>query len=369
VQVSNNNFFQQKFSLTIKLLFALCCWISISALWSTDWRTSAYIALHFWLIFLLILSMRAWYESWSAVMLGLCALLSVEILTGTVGFIAQSTKFLNPLNLNWPGPIDIFLRGASILKPANGQIFLRAYGTLPHPNVAGGFILFCLAGPIALFLRKEKPNWLALILLALGSSLLVLTFSRSAWLGVGVFFSILLLKSRILGFKKVLITLFVGTIAFGAALYPLRELFISRTTASATTTEEFSIVGRVWLIERAFEYTKEHPLQGVGIGSFVIQLAEREGERDFVEPVHNIPLLILAELGIPGAIILLATAFIIGRKILQTDNPKAIIIGGLLAGLGTIALFDHYLWTLAPGRILLGLAIGLWQGQIINHEE
>lgn len=348
------------------VLFALCCWVTLSTFWSTDWRTSIYIAIHFWLIFLLILSLQEWRESWNIIMLGLCALLSIEIFAGTVGFIAQSTEFLNPLKLPWPGSIDLLTRGASILKLTNGQVFLRAYGTLPHPNIAGGFILVCLAGPIALFLRKEKSNWLALILLALGCSTLALTFSRSAWLGVGVFFCIMLLKSKILNLKKVLITVFIAAFAFGLTLYPLRELFMSRAIVSNSTTEEFSIVGRAWLMEQALVFTKEHPLRGIGIGSFVIQIAEREGERNFVEPVHNIPLLILSELGVFGFILLLAIVLIVGRKLLQTDSPKTIIIGAIVAGLGTIAFFDHYLWTLAPGRILLGLVIGLWQST--QHE-
>ena len=49
-------------------------------------------------------------------------------------------------------------------------------------------------------------------------------------------------------------------------------------------------------------------------------------------------------------------------------NPNAILAGAALTGLGFISLFDHYLWTLAPGRIMLGLVIGLFVGQDLNHE-
>jgi hypothetical protein len=31
-----------------------------------------------------------------------------------------------------------------------------------------------------------------------------------------------------------------------------------------------------------------------------------------------------------------------------------------------ISLFDHYLWTIAPGRVMLGLALGLWAGQVAH---
>jgi O-antigen ligase len=368
VQVSNNKFFQQKFSPTIKFLFALCSLITLSTLWSADWRTSAYIALHFWLVFLLILSMRDWRESWNTAMLGLCAALSIQIFTGIVGFVLQSTSFLEPLNLLWPGPLDPITHAASIIKLPDGQTFLRAYGTLPHPNILGGFTLTCLVGPIALFLRKEKPNLFALLLLALGSSLLVLTFSRSAWIASAIFLLTLIYKSKFFNLKYVVTAFIVTIIAFGFTLFPLRELFINRTTTPTTTTEEFSLTGRLWLTEQAIALIKEHPFLGMGAGSFTIQLADRAGERNFVEPVHNIPLLVASELGIFGFVLLLAIVASIAKSFFQSRNSKVIIIGALLAGLAVISLFDHYLWTLAPGRLMLGFALGLWEGQIARDE-
>jgi hypothetical protein len=52
----------------------------------------------------------------------------------------------------------------------------------------------------------------------------------------------------------------------------------------------------------------------------------------------------------------------------RTQTPNAILAGATLTGLGVISLFDHYLWTLAPGRLMLGLVIGLFLGQGINHD-
>ena len=296
-------------------------------------------------------------------MLGLCAALSIQIFTGVVGFVAQSTSFLGPLNLLWPGPLDPITRAASIVKLADGQAFLRAYGTFPHPNILGGFTLICLAGPIALLLRKEKPNLFALLLLALGSSLLALTFSRSAWIAVAIFLLILIYKSKFFNQKYVVTAFIVTTIAFGFTLIPLRELFINRTTTPTTITEEFSLTGRLWLAEQTIALIKEHPFLGVGVGSFIIQLAERAGEFNFVEPVHNIPLLVTSELGIFGFVLLLVIVVSIAKSFFQNRNPKAIIIGALLAGLAIISIFDHYLWTLASGRLMLGFALGLWEGQ------
>jgi hypothetical protein len=52
----------------------------------------------------------------------------------------------------------------------------------------------------------------------------------------------------------------------------------------------------------------------------------------------------------------------------RVRNPRAILASGTLAGLGMISLFDHYLWSIAPGRLMLGLALGLWAGQVYRDE-
>jgi hypothetical protein len=54
--------------------------------------------------------------------------------------------------------------------------------------------------------------------------------------------------------------------------------------------------------------------------------------------------------------------------LIKTQNPNVILAGATLAGLAVISLFDHYLWTLAPGRLMLGLVIGLFVGQDFNYD-
>lgn len=345
-----------------KLLLALCILMSLSALWSADWRTSLYLSIHFWLVFALMISLRDWNENWRAVALGLSAALSLQTFAATIGFYSQSTAFLAPLRLNWPGLLEPITQGASILKLPNGEAILRAYGTLPHPNILGGLVLICLLGPMSLFLREERPNWLALLLIAGGANVIVLTFSRSAWLGLAAFVAILLLKIKFLDPKKTFLVIGVIITAFALTLFPLRGLILSRTP-SASTTESLAVTGRFWLMEQGMKMTSERPFTGVGIGSFVILLAEREGQYNFVEPVHNIPLLALTELGVAGFAILVWIAILIGIKIYRTQHPRVILLGAVLAGIGVIALLDHYFWTLAPGRTMLALVIGLWMGQ------
>jgi O-antigen ligase len=345
------------------LFTALCLLIFLSLLWSTDWHTSLFISFQILLLCLFVLSLRDWSHVWKPVLLGFCAALSIQFIIGTVEFMNQTTAFLAPLHLNWPGPVDPSIRGAVIVQLPSGQSFLRAYGTFPHPNILGGFALIFLLGPIAFFMRKEKPNNLALLLLLLGISLLALSFSRSAWLALIVFSLVLIWKSKYFERKRLAALLVTIALSFIVTLFPYRQLVQARTTNTTSPAEEFSFIGRAWLNGEAIKMIREYPLTGVGIGSFIIELARRAGEGYVVEPAHNILLLAGAELGIPGLLLVVALSISFVYRLVKTQSPSAILAGATLTGLGVIGLFDHYLWTLAPGRLMLGLVIGLFMGQ------
>jgi O-antigen ligase len=98
----------------------------------------------------------------------------------------------------------------------------------------------------------------------------------------------------------------------------------------------------------------------MGIGNFAIILANRDQGAYMIEPVHSLPLLDVAELGIPGLILLGAAAVTLFAGIRRASNPAAVITSAILAGLTVTAVFRHYLWTLSPGRALLWYAQGFW---------
>lgn len=349
------------------LLFALFLLSSFSVLWSSDWRTSLSVTLHFWLIFLFVLSLRDWREAWKPAMLGFCAALSIQVITGIVEFATQSTAFLKPLHLTWPGPFDPSIRGVSVVQFADGLRVLRAYGTTPHPNILGGFALISLLGPASLLLANKKPNYLALILLSLGILLIGLTFSRSAWLGLIVFIFFLILKSKYLNRKHLFLLVATSLLTIALTLYPLHDLVFTRLSNSPVETEQLSITGRSWLNQQGLETIQQHPLTGVGIGSFIVTLANNAPEGAPIEPIHNILLLAGAELGIFGLILISILFISIAVRMIKAQTPKATLASAILAGLGIISLFDHYFWSLAPGRLLLALALGLWAGNMDDH--
>src|SRR6185503_11043774 len=231
--------------------------ISFGVLWSRDWNTSLYISLHFWLIFLLILSLRDWNHSWNSVMLGLCVALSVQLIAGFIGFAQQSTAFLRPLGLEWPGMLDPFTSGAVVVHAPDGVQVLRAYGTFPHPNILGGFTLVTLLGPISLFFTGKKLYHPALILYALGVCLLALTFSRSAWMGMMICLSILILKAKYLNRQKLSLLLMITIMSCMITLLPRLQLVLARSVNITANSEKFSFVGRAWLSQEAIQMFRE----------------------------------------------------------------------------------------------------------------
>jgi uncharacterized membrane protein YfcA len=69
-------------------------------------------------------------------------------------------------------------------------------------------------------------------------------------------------------------------------------------------------------------------------------------------------------------VLVLAGLFVVVlAEALRARSPAAIVLSAALAGLFAISLFDHYLWTLAPARLLIGMLLGAWAGQVNSDEH
>jgi len=207
--------------------------------------------------------------------------------------------------------------------------FVRAPSFFSHPNSLSGYLLVIL---YLCFNFKEKL--LTKIIVYFG---ILLTFSKAALLGL------LIILFRIDSSLLSLLLVFISI----AQIFP-NQLQISWQPIS----------DRVLLLKQTGKIIGSNPLFGVGIGNYISSLAEHlPGSfltHSHLQPVHNLPLLIISETGIAGliGIVVLVKNFIQKNK----NKIKIMMFISLILVTG---LFDHYWWTLPQNKLILLLALAL----------
>lgn len=282
----------------------------------------------------------------------------------------QTTAWLNSLVLPWPGALTPHSPGVSVVQTAGGGRWLRAYGTLSHPNILGGYLLVGLAAAVERFVTKRQRRWLGVgWLIALG---LLLTFSRSAWVGAAVLAAWagwrLLRRGALVRANWPRVRRWLAVALGGLALLslPLLPMLLARSgLGDLGRLEQRSMDDRARLNRAAVEMLLDRRLSGVGAGAFVVRLYQVAGVGLPLEPAHNLPLLLVAELGVPGVAALgLLLAAVVGRlwRRRWVAGTPEVMLGAALAGMLVVGLFDHYWWTMPPARLLLVTVLGLWAG-------
>ena len=237
--------------------------------------------------------------------------------------------------------------GVSVIQSGDVR-WLRPYGLSSHPNVFAGYIVVGLLTCAGFILSDDRRlRWLGLIAFWFGLWILFLTFSRGAWVGFAVGAGLIFLRWRnrqmwmALGGAAILGVIFV-------LMYS--SLLISRTGVGGEAIEQRSINDRTILIDAALNAIKHYPVLGIGAGNFDWYAGyyffydkglDRKGEN-----VHNVYLLVQAELGIVGIIIFLLFLGNSVRKNIQTRVIERYVFGSGGIALAVIALVDHYPYTL-----------------------
>lgn len=351
------------------ILMVLAVLAACSAAWSTVPALSLYAALQLGLVLVLFLSLADDPEAGRYAAVGGLFALLLQSGIAVAEFGLQSSAFLAPLDLTWPGILDPEVSGVSVVELADGARWLRAYGTLPHPNILGGWLLALMAAPLALFLRAKGRRWWLLAPVSLGTVALLLSFSRSAWLGAAAAGAVMLLHHRRLRSRRLLM---IGAVVLVSALIvvvPFRALFYTRLVDLSVPTEARSIRQRGELGREAANLIKWRPLLGTGIGAFVPTLIERSSAPVPAEPVHNVLRLATAELGIGGGLLVLAAAAAILARVRVARSAAGVVLSAAVVGVMVAALFDHYIWSLPPGRTMFSLLLGTWAGEVPRAER
>jgi O-antigen ligase len=376
--------------------------VALSVPRSTDpWLSTAFFA-HLVLLGGFYVYLQTEPGAWRLVMALFIVQLGLQGALGLLEFATQATTVLGPMRLPFVAAITADVPGASVVQTADGTRWLRAYGTLWHPNVLGAVVLLCLAGPAWLAIKGKggkngnegnegtrgtsvpagksgraihslssrvslsSPisliSLVSLLSFAIAFSTLALSFSRSAWVGAGVAGALLLARLPRPAWRRLWPAAVAGAVTLALVVVPYRALFFTRATADARSPlERYSVEERASVARVALDLAGEHLLTGVGAGAFVQAMAADPGITVTREPVHNVPLLVLAETGLPGALALAALALAVGLEFVRRwPSAEAHVMGAVLAGLLATMLFDHFLWSSSPGRSIAVLALGLW---------
>jgi O-antigen ligase len=255
------------------------------------------------------------------------------------------------LALPWLPAADVTLGGTPVVLDPAGERLLRAFGTFPHPNILGGYLALGVV-LLPLLVTTKRRAWLGLpvgVLLATG---LIVSFSRAAWLaaavGLGVWW--LATSARQAAWRWLLPGLALAALVL--VFSPLGGVVGVRLSPTpANELERGSIEQRVALDRQALTLIKRHPTLGVGAGNFGEASLEEGLQAVFGEPAHSVPLLIVAELGVPGA--LAGASLVLGLALLAWRDPRTLAPGlAVCCTLGVLMLLDHYPWTMAPGRVI-----------------
>ena len=305
------------------------------------------------------------------VALTLAALSVVQSLIGFGQFALQGGLGLKFLGEPEIGPL---VGGASKILAGGGKL-LRAYGTFPHPNILAAFLLSGLFSFYYLWLKLPPAGQIAGLAKRLAAALglfavlagLALSFSRAAWFVAALLTAVFLIRSfwaaetrkkaAALLFLLAAFVLIVGK-TYGFALFHRVQL----------SSSEPAVVYRLAYNELGAAIVKSKPF-GVGIGNQVIYAVKNElyrksgmAERWQWQPIHNIYLLMAAEIGVLGFLAFLLFAWRLLFAAFANGGSFFMIPALMLAALLLLGFFDHFLWTLQPGRLMLWLAIGLALG-------
>jgi O-antigen ligase len=154
-------------------------------------------------------------------------------------------------------------------------------------------LVACVAAARIMFRRQDRA-WASLVMPALLVAL-ALTMSRNAWVGVcvGIGLLFLLRDFRLVGLLPVAVALFL---AFAPA--PLTERLYSTFNLKDPTNRD-----RVAMMRSGIRIIKDHPLTGVGPDGVRLVYAhyrDASAERQLNPHLHNVPLQIAAERGLPA---------------------------------------------------------------------
>ena len=208
---------------------------------------------------------------------------------------------------------------------------LRPKGALGMYMTFSGqlMLIACLATARVLFWPRDRV-WPMLVLPALIVAL-VTTASRNAWVGacVGIGLLLLIRDFRLVGILPVLAAVFIA-----AAPAQLTDRFYSifqirhgsgETAAMVSSVE--SNRDRIAMIKTGLRIIQQYPLTGVGpdmVMGFYPVFRDKDAVKQLNPHLHNVPIQIAAERGLPALLAWLCFLFVLARDFVRQRRTAVI---------------------------------------------
>ncbi len=234
--------------------------------------------------------------------------------------------------------------GTPVVVTTTGR-FLRAFGTMPHPNIVAAILVLSLISAVLLWQNNlNARRYLILIAMPVLTLALILTFSRGAILAWFIFCIGSMItdhfKHSALQYSALLMLLVAGVIYF--------PLITSRITANSFV-EQISITERSQQFKQGWQFLEQHWTTGLGVGNYSVII-------DHHEPIHFTPLLLAVELGIMTTLLYY---YLFGITLWYTPLGNSGRL--LLVSMFIMSIFDHYFWTIPSMIILWFITLALVQ--------
>ena len=230
-----------------------------------------------------------------------------------------------------------------------GNGLIRAYGTFSHPNSLAGFLLV-----VWIWWWKNKNNKISWwVMFWLGLIGIILTGSRTIWLLTGL--SLVFFIRKFFGENKNWIRIIISLVLI--LILAIRIINFNYPIVNFLGGwDENGLIKRGQLNLASLEMVKSSPIFGIGMKNFLVDLPNFQNESHFfwLQPVHNILLLTLSEVGFLGlGILIWGLNSLFKNKKLEKEDW--LVIGIILIS----GMVDHYWLTLPQNMWLLTLMLGL----------
>jgi O-antigen ligase len=329
-------------------LAAVVAWTGLALLWTDDLREGAIFLTAFVLPFgLLAVGFARLPFSRRALLALYGALVATALAYAGVGLYQWATRevFWNPK-----------LRVDNAYAP-----FFRVNSVFWDPSIYGRYLVVAILATLALVLLGVRERLLAAGIVAITAIWVGLLFSFSQSSFAALIAGTIAAAAVIWRWRAAaaLAVLAVVLVSAGFATPQVRHELLDRSRAGLNSVTS----DRAGLVGNGLRIAVDHPVLGVGTGSFKRAYAEEtglKGEEPKKAASHSTPVTVIAETGVPGLVLLswlgmasLATAF--GSRGRSAAGRAALVAALTLGAIAVHSLFYNALFEDPTMWALLGL--------------